>query len=217
MPSRAQSRTSARAARHGFVLPTVVCLACASRQVPDPRATVRLWSEALERGDSNTVYALLDESSQQALGREGVTQVLTRDRQELLLAARAAGADNARLETVARVSFEDDRSALLVLEDGQFKLAAAAALPARADTPEDALRELRDVLERRSFAGLLRVLTEDASQTLSGHLEGVVEALGDPGTVQIEVDGRRATARLPGGHTVTMEREDGAWRIRDFD
>lgn len=217
MPRRAQSSTSARTARRGFVLLTVVCLACASRQVPDPRATVRLWSDALERGDSNSVYALLNDSSQQALGREGVTEVLTRDRRELLQEARAVSADNARLETVARVSFEGDRSALLVLEDGQFKLAAAAALPTRADSPEDALRELRDVLERRSFAGLLRVLTADASQTLSAHLEGVIDALGDSGTVQIEVDGRRATARLPGGHTVTMEREDGAWRIRDFD
>jgi len=217
MPSRAQSRTSARTVRSVFALPTVVCLACASRQVPDPRLTVQLWSEALERGDSNAVYALLNESSQQALGREGVAQLLTRDRVELLQVARAARAENARLETVARVSFEEDRNALLVLEDGQFKVAATAALPARADSPEDALRELRDVLERRSFAGLLRVLTQDASQTLRGHLEGVVEALGDPGTVQIEVDGRRATARLPGGHTVTMEREDGAWRIRDFD
>lgn len=179
--------------------------------------TVRLWSEALERGDSNAVYALLNESSQQALGREGVAQLLTRDHEELSHVARAANADNSRLETVARVSFGDDRGALLVLEDGQFRVAATAALPARADSPEDALRELRDVLERRSFAGLLRVLTQDASQTLSGHLQGVVEALGDPGAVQIEVDGRRATARLPGGHTVTMEREDGAWRIRDFD
>lgn len=217
MPSRAPSRTSARAARWAWALPPLSCLACASRQVPDPRLTAQRWSEALERGDSSAVYGLLDESSRQALGRDGVAQLLTRDRVELLQVARATGADHARLETTAHVSFEKDRSAVLVLEDGQFKVAAAAALPARADSPEDALRELRDVLERRSYAGLLRVLTQDASQTLSAHLASLVEALGDPGAVQIEVDGRRATARLPGGHTVTMEREDGAWRIRDFD
>jgi len=104
-----------------------------------------------------------------------------------------------------------------VLEDGAFRVEAAAALPARAASPEDALRELREVLARRSFAGVLRVLTVDAARSLDAQLASVVEALGDPATVDIEVDGRRATARLPGGHTVKLEREDGAWRVRDFD
>jgi hypothetical protein len=35
--------------------------------------------------------------------------------------------------------------------------------------------------------------------------------------VQIDVEGRRATARLAGGHTVTLEREDGIWRVKEFD
>ena len=78
-------------------------------------------------------------------------------------------------------------------------------------------RRSQMVLARRSFAGLLRVLTADAARSLDAQLASVVEALGDPTTVDIEVDGRRATARLPGGHTVKLEREDGAWRVRDFD
>jgi hypothetical protein len=151
------------------------------------------------------------------LGREGVKQVLERDRKELIAAATSATAVNARVETLARVTYSGERSASLVLEDGRFRIAAAAALPAHAATPEDALEELREVLARRSFAGLLRVLTADAGRALDAQLASVVDALGDPATVEIEVDGRRATARLPGGHTVKLEREDGAWRVRDFD
>jgi hypothetical protein len=73
------------------------------------------------------------------------------------------------------------------------------------------------VLARRSFAGLLRVLTADAGRVLDSQLTSVADALVDPAAVAIEIDGRRATARLPGGHTVKLEREDGAWRVRDFD
>jgi predicted ArsR family transcriptional regulator len=185
--------------------------------MPDPRLAAQRWSDALQRGDAEVVYSLLSQSAREALGREGVRQLLDRDRKELVAAAAAATGPNARVETLARVSYSDARSALVVLEDGAFRVAAAAALPAHAASPEAALQELREVLARRSFAGLIRVLTADAGQVLDAHLASVVEALGDPATVEIEIDGRRATARLPGGHTVKLEREDGAWRVRDFD
>jgi len=198
-------------------LPALTCLACAAPQIPDPRLTAQRWSEALVRADVEAVYGLLSEPAQQALGREGVKQVLDRDRKELVAAAASATNVNARVETVARVSFPGERSASLVLEDGRFLVVAAAALPAHAASPEDALQELREVLARRSFAGLLRVLTADSGRALDAQLASVVDALRDPATVEIEVDGRRATARLPGGHTVKLEREDGIWRVRDFD
>jgi len=208
MPKRAAGIVSALPAISLSALPALTCLACAAPQIPDPRLAAQRWSEALVRGDAELVYGLLSQSAQQALGREGVKQVLERDRKELIAAAASATAVNARVETLARVSYSGERSASLVLEDGRFRIAAAAALPAHAATPEDALEELREVLARRSFAGLLRVLTADAGRALDAQLASVVDALGDPATVEIEVDGRRATARLPGGHTVKLERED---------
>jgi hypothetical protein len=218
MPNRAVGIVSALPAISLSALPALTCLACAAPQIPDPKLTAQLWSEALARGDAETVYGLLSGSAQQALGRGGVKQVLERDRKELVAAAASATSANARVETLARVNYSSgEHSASLVLEDGKFRIAAAAALPAHAASPEDALQELREVLTRRSFAGLLRVLTVDAGRALDAQLASVVEALGDPATVELEVDGRRATARLPGGHTVKLEREDGAWRVRDFD
>jgi hypothetical protein len=175
------------------------------------------WHEALQRGDVDAVHAMLSESARQAWGREGVRRILARDGKELLAVAEATTTPNAQLETSARVTYGDGHSASVVLEDGAFRVAAAAALPAHAATPEAALQELREVLARRSFAGLLRVLTADAGTTLDSHLASVVAALADPAAVEMEVDGRRATVRLRGGHTVKLEREDGAWRVRDFD
>jgi hypothetical protein len=217
MLNRAAGIVSALPAISLSALPALTCLACAAPQIPDPKLTAQRWSQALAQGNAEAVYGLLSESAQQALGRKGVQQVLERDSKELLAAAASATSVNARVETLARVTYSGERSASLVLEDGKFYIAAAAALPAHAGSPEDALRELREVLARRSFAGLLRVLTADAGRALDAQLASVVEALADPATVELEVDGRRATARLPGGHTVKLEREDGAWRVRDFD
>ena len=217
MLNRAAGIVSALPAISLSALPALTCLACAPAQLPDPRLTAQRWNEALQRGDTDAVYGLLSTSAREALGRKGVEQVLARDRKELIGSATAATSANARVETSARVEYSEERIASVVLEGGAFRVEAAAALPARAASPEDALRELREVLARRSFAGLLRVLTADAARSVDAQLASVVEALGDPATVDIEVDGRRATARLPGGHTVKLEREDGAWRVRDFD
>jgi len=217
MANRAAGIVSALPALSLSALPALTFLACVAPQIPDPKLTAQRWSEALVRGDADAVYGLLSDSARQSLGREGVRQLLERDRKELIASATSATSASAHVETVARVAYSGERSASVVLEDGKFRVAAAAALPAHATTPEDALQELREVLARRSFAGLLRVLTADAGRSLDAQLASVVDALGDPATVEIEVDGRKATARLPGGHTVKLEREDGAWRIRDFD
>jgi hypothetical protein len=191
--------------------------ACAPRALPDPRVTARHWADAVQAGDEAALYALLTSDAQRAHGRDGVARSLATDKRELLGLGRAAAASTAVLETRADVAFGADRTARVVLEDGRFRVAAAAALPAGAESPRDALRELRDVLAQRSFAGLLRVLTRDSAQSLDGGLEDLVGALAEPSTVQIDVEGRRATARLAGGHTVTLVREDGIWRVKEFD
>src|ERR1043166_9692217 len=126
-------------------LPALTCWACAAPQIPDPKLTAQRWSEAVARGDAEAVYGLLSVSAQQALGRDGGKQVLQRDHEELVAAATPPPCENARAETLARVEFSGERSASLVLEDGSFHIQAAAALPAHAASPEDALQELREV------------------------------------------------------------------------
>lgn len=214
MPNPAKWRSGACQAA---CLLALTCAACAPKPLADPRTAAQRWADAVRAEDDATVFALLTPASQQAFGREGVARLLRDNKQELLENAEAAAAVNARLEATVEVSYADDRRARVVLEDGRFRVAAAGALPAAASSPTDALRELREVLARGSFEGLLRVLTLDAARALENSLQGLVDALDEPSTLDIQVEGRRALARLPGGHTVTLEREDGVWRIKDFD
>lgn len=207
--------------RHGYLEVSVSALvllsACAPKPLPDPRLTARRWVDAIQAGDADATYALLTDTARRQHGRDGVARLLTADRRELLSLGQAAMASTAVLATRADVRFGGDRTARVVLEEGRFRVAAAAALPVGAESPRDALRELREVLVQRSFAGLLRVLTRQSAESLDGGLEDLIEALAEPSTAQIDVEGRRATARLPGGHSITLEHEDGIWRVKEFD
>ncbi len=191
--------------------------ACASKPLPDPRLAAQRWLDAVKKGDAVAAYALLDAASQRDQGEDGVARLIGAHGREFASVASAAGSARARLSIDANVHYAGERSARVVVEDGRYRVASLGALPARAADPAGALRELREVLSRRSFAGLLRVLTRESSQTLERSVAELVTALDEAATIEIEVEGRRAVARLPGGHSVTLERQDGVWRVKDFD
>jgi hypothetical protein len=203
--------------RPGVCVLLAGCAACSPKPLPDPRAAAQRWAEAVQKGDAAAAYDLLSDDARRAFGRKGVVELLEQHRKELAQRGQAAAAPHARLEASATVTFADDRSARVMLERGRYRVAAAGAFPAAAATPLDALRELREVLSRRSFGGLLRVLTRDSAQTLEGSLEDLLKALDEPSSVDIELEGRRAVAKLPGGHRIELEREDGVWKVKEFD
>lgn len=171
----------------------------------------------MQKGDADAAYELLSDGAKRSFGRKGVAELIEQHRKELTQRGQAAAAPHARVEASALVTFADDRSARVTLERGRYRVAAAGAFPAAAATPLDALRELREVLSRRSMRGLLRILTRDTAQTLEGSLEDLLKALDEPSSVDIELEGRRAVAKLPGGHRVELEREDGVWKVKEFD
>src|SRR5690606_15063917 len=105
----------------------------------------------------------------------------------------------------------------LELRDGRFWVTAAGALPGGSRTPEQALEQLRRVLARRSYAGLMRVLTPSTRAAIEQDLRSLVEGLERPDTLEVEVSGDAATVEVPGGHSVKLKREGGVWRVEDFD
>ncbi|MET0410891.1 MAG: hypothetical protein ABW217_06325 [Polyangiaceae bacterium] len=190
---------------------------CTREVVPDPRTAAREWEEALRRDDRKTIYEMLTAASQRAYGAQGVERLLGDNRDEIVALAGAARASDARVRATATLTYGDGQVAELVLEEGRFRVLGDEALPLAAKSPSDALRQLRAALQRRSYGALLRLLTRETRWMLESEVQALVEALEEPGGLQIKVEGRRAKASLPGGHTVTLEHEDGVWTIKDFD
>jgi hypothetical protein len=106
---------------------------------------------------------------------------------------------------------------MLTLEQGALHVDSAAALPSHASTPRQALLELRAVLQRRSYPGLLSVLTRNSATGFEAQLDSLVQALGDAPFVNIEIDDNRAVVTLPQGHRVELWKEDGLWKVHDFE
>jgi len=191
--------------------------ACGTGSIPDPKDAAREFAAAAARGDGNRIYDMMTTEGQQERTRDDVKQIVANERQELADEAKAVTAPDARVQATARLHYDDGEEATLELRGGRFWVTAAGALPGGANTPEAALDELRRVVARRSYAGILRVLTPRTRAMIEQDLRALVEGLENSDTLSVHVTGDSASAIVPGGHHVRLKREGGVWRVDDFD
>ena len=195
----------------------VACAGCGGGSIPDPKDAARDYATAASRGDSASIYAMMTTEGQKARTRDDVKKIVETERQELSDQAKAVIAPGTRVQATARLRFDDGEETALELRGGRFWVTAAGALPGGAHTPEAALDQLRRVVARRSYAGLLRVLTPRTRAMMEQDLRALVDGLENPDTLAVHVTGDSATVNVPGGHRVRLKREGGVWRIDDFD
>jgi hypothetical protein len=191
--------------------------ACSGHTVPDPKSAADDYAAAARRGDADAIYAMMTTSAQKARSREDVRRLVKEQREELAEQATLVTSRDARVEATARLRYDDGEEAQLELRDGRFWITSAGALPGGSRTPEQALDQLRRVLARRSYAGLMRVLTASTRAAIEQDLRSLVSGLERPETLHVHVTGDGAAVSVPGGHTVKLKRDGGVWRVDDFD
>jgi hypothetical protein len=190
---------------------------CATQtSVPEPASVVERYAAALDAGDAEAIYALMSEESRRAMSLDDLRRVLADQAAELKEHAAALRSDERVVAARAQVRYDDGEIVTLDLEEGGFRVTAADALPAAAKTPEQALGQLRRVLARRSYAGLLRVLSPRTRAAIEQDLRTLVEGLEEPDSLDVEIVGDRATVTIPGGHHVILQRQDGVWHVDDW-
>lgn len=188
-----------------------------SAALPDPVVALDAYADAAARGDARAIYAMLSDQGRRSLSPEEVERLVADERAELIDQAAALRGKNVGVRAHARVRYADGEVATLELEHGEFRIAAADALPAAARTPVEALAALRRVLARRSYAGLMRVLSPATRTAIESDLRQLVDGLERPEGLEVQVAGDVATVQIPGGHEVRLRREAGLWRVDDFD
>ncbi|AKV01496.1 hypothetical protein AKJ09_08159 [Labilithrix luteola] len=185
--------------------------------MPDPKAAADEYARAADRGDADAIYAMMTSTAQKSRSKDDVRRLVDEQRVELKEQAKQVTGRDARIEATARLRYEDGEEAQLELRDGRFWITSSGSLPGGSRTPEQALDQLRRVLARRSYAGLMRVLTPQTRAAVEQDLRSLVEGLERPETLRVQVTGDSATVIVPGGHTVKLKREGGVWRVDDFD
>ncbi len=115
----------------------------------------------------------------------------------------------------------DGTEVTLVLENGVFRIASAGYLPAGGATPEQtALAGFRDVLKRRSYPGILRLLSPALRAAVEGQLKGLETALDQPDATKMQnpsANGDEVEIKLQNGHRLRLKRIDGKWYIDNFE
>jgi uncharacterized protein (DUF3084 family) len=203
--------------RRFVALFAAIACGCSSRAVPDPRSAAEEYAQAASKGDGDAIYEMMTTSAQKSRSREDVKRLVQEQRGELAEQAKSLTAKDARVDAFARLRYEDGEEAQLELKDGRFWITSSGALPGGSRTPEQALDQLRRVLARRSYAGLMRVLTPATRAAIEQDLRSLVTGLERPETLHVEVAGDGAVVSIPGGHMVKLKREGGVWRVDDFD
>jgi len=201
----------------GALLLGVVAGCASAGSIPEPALTVDAYARAVEAGDAEAVYAMMSEESRRAISLGELRSIMKEERAELGAHAQGMRHPDRAVRTRAQLRYPDGELVSLELVDGEFRVTAADALPAAARTPAQALDQLRRVLARRSYAGLLRVLSPRTRSGLEGDLRSLVDGLDTPEALPIDVVGDKATVVVPGGHRVELRREDGVWQVDDFD
>jgi len=198
------------------VVALVAALPACGPSLPDARDAADAYAEAAARGDADAIYAMMAEPSRRAMTRDELAAKVADQRKELADQAAAIASPATQIKAEATVPYADGEAAALVVEDGTYKIATADALPAAARTPAQALEALRRVLARRSYAGLIRVLSKRTREAIETDLRSIVEGLEQPEGLEVKITGDVATVEVPGGHIVRLRKEDGAWRVEDF-
>ncbi len=200
-----------------LLLFAVSSVGCAATAIPDPKEAVGAYAEAASKGDADAIYEMLSEKSKRGLSRDEVKKLVADERAELSDQAKAVTGQGVVVKAHAKVRFADGEDASLELEEEGFRVATADALPASAKTPHQALSQLRRVPARRSYAGLMQVLTSSTRSAIESDFRSLVKGLEEPEALEVDQTGENATVQIPGGHKVKLKREGGVWRVDEFD
>ncbi len=188
-------------------------LGCAGDRLPSPRGAAEAYAAAAARGDADAIYGLLTREAQREYGRAGTRRRVEEARAELRSDARALQSAHLSIAARAELRLAGGELVELTLEEGEYRITSASALPAAARSPAQALSALRAALMRRSLPQLFSLLSAEARATFERELQALIDGLEYPDSLSIIVEGDKAQLTLPSGQRIKLLREDGVWRV----
>jgi hypothetical protein len=186
--------------------------------VPPAEDTLRVWSNAVERGDCTAMYTLLASEIREQVAADTFDQwcVAQRDamlaQSELISRSLAAGASP---QVVARVPISPFQQVRVRLVDHKWLLDQPLPLLSGADDPLSAVAELARVLEGPQSDQFLSMMSPDLRASFLGRLHAVRSLLlaGDPVSLVVTAD---TASMVVGSITIGFRRHDGVWTIDDL-
>jgi len=209
-----------------------------------PSDTLRAYASALQDKRVEDAYKMLSDEAKRSISLEAFRRMVLENPDDVLEVARALARPSAPPVVTATVTMPNGDELALVLEDGKWRVDAAAVDLYGQSTPRQALAGFLRAHERRRYDVLVRYIPdadreggaagplgaaagggEITAEQLRAAWEGaqkeetdrVLQALRAAlPTATIEENGDTASMSYGSGGTVSFIRERGLWKIRDF-
>lgn len=184
--------------------------------VVPPQPTVDRYLKAIDAGDADATYALLSAERRAHVSEAQFRARFDDTRTEINERTERIRSTGTRAEAEATVELDNGDSVKLVLEGGQWRIAAGLLDASALRTPVDAVQTLRRVLLRRDLAGLLSLLTREERANWEATFGRIIESTADPLDWETQIQGDEASVRTTGGDVIILRREAGRWRVQDI-
>jgi hypothetical protein len=190
---------------------------CAHPTLPRPDGTLRAYAAAVARDDPHTAWQLLAgpvraRVSEERFAEEWRASVAERTAQaELVKQAASRG----RVTEAASLR-GDNWSVPLVRDPPGWRLASPRRSPLGAATPEEAVRRFAAALEEHNVDAILQLLADPLKTVVERELaDRLARARGVVGK-PVTVEGDHARVHFDQRYHIDLIRENGQWRIADF-
>lgn len=218
-----------------LVVATIVAAATAFGCAPqkpadDPQSVLHAYARALEEGRADDAYRMLSDEARRGISLEAFRRMCKDNPDEVREIGRALERPTAPPVVTATITSPSGQELHLVLENGKWKVEAAAVELYAQDTPRHAILGFVRALERKRYDIVMRYVPDAHKEGLDAaklkaswegeereEMQQVLAALKQAlPTASIEETGDRASMPYGAG-TIQLVREHGLWKIEDFD
>src|SRR5688572_10551605 len=182
-----------------FLLPLILTLGavgCAS--TGGPSDTLRAYASALEDKRVDDAYRMLSDEAKRSISLEAFRRMVLENPDDVLEVARALARPAAPPVVTATVTMPNGDELALVLEDGKWRVDAAAVDLYGQSTPRQALAGFLRAHERRRYDVLVRYIPEADREGGAGGTMGAAA-------------GGKASGQTGGGGEITAEELRAQW------
>ena len=188
-------------------------LGCAGAGKNGPQVTLRHYIAAIQSDRPEQAYELLDARVRRQVSKNAFVRRWRALRGELLVQAQQLEATLDRPPEIrARVGYGAALRPRLVFVDNQWKINEDVTTP-QTTTPVEALRAQIQAMEQQDYQGLVRLLSTAARTGLKDRLEKLKKGI----HLEIEVTGNRARLQYDPQYKIELRKEEGQWKIDEFD
>lgn len=182
-----------------------------------PQKVVDQYVAAIRTNRPDLAYDLLDEAVRRRVSKNEFSTRWRNARGELEDQARGLESAKTKPAVRATVTFGDGVTADLVFIKGEWRISEGITVKLQAATPTDALRAFVKAVEERDYQAVMQLVSKSMRETIEREISDRLERLKKSLDREIEVTGNKARFQYDRRYKIELIKEDGQWKILDFD